>query len=60
MNRLKRSAAIFGLVLLGLLAFDALVDLFTMHRDVTRGIHADTDLIALHAQHRHGDTSLQD
>jgi hypothetical protein len=40
---------------LGLFLLDSFVDLFAMHRDFSGCVDAETDLIALHAKHRHGD-----
>jgi len=44
------SFAFYGI----LLALDALVDLFTMHGDIFRGIHSESDLISLDPEHGDG------
>lgn len=51
MIRLARTLAV---ATLGLFA-DALVDLFTMHRNVLRCIHTDADLVAFYAEYGDGD-----
>jgi hypothetical protein len=52
-RRLVTVVALGGLA--RFLALDALEDLLAMHGHIARCVDADADLVALHAQHGHGD-----